>query len=206
MKASRGKRRLVTLKRMFGIVFVSLMIPVAALCLVSYSLPIGLTLSADDQGQYLGVRWENGSLWMLYTSAFPTVSSYTQLKHIEWWVVEAIVSSQPWMAVSRRVSNRTGMPFLTTSEGLLNPPYQREFREIAVRIHASLLILSALVGSGMIVRPTLVRRIRRSKGKCITCGYDAQGNPSSICPECGNPIERSKSSVVADADQASNEH
>lgn len=35
-----------------------------------------------------------------------------------------------------------------------------------------------------------VRRLRRSRaarmGKCVSCGYDMQGLPRIVCPECGN--------------------
>ncbi len=31
-----------------------------------------------------------------------------------------------------------------------------------------------------------LRRRRRMKGLCMTCGYDIRGNAGDICPECGN--------------------
>lgn len=39
----------------------------------------------------------------------------------------------------------------------------------------------SLTAWSFIVRP----RLRRKRGRCVRCGYDVRGIPSSVCPECG---------------------
>jgi O-antigen/teichoic acid export membrane protein len=36
------------------------------------------------------------------------------------------------------------------------------------------------------------RRFRKTRGLCLHCGYNLQGNISGICPECGRPIPNSQ--------------
>jgi hypothetical protein len=111
-----------------AIPLLALLLLVAILSLVSYLVPVGVTLSEDDQGHYIGLRWENGWFGVIYTDAFETPSYYFSQNHIQWWLIEVFDNSGPWTAVSRRVHNRTGIQYSTTSVGMLDYPYQKEFR------------------------------------------------------------------------------
>ena len=56
-------------------------------------------------------------------------------------------------------------------------------------ISVELWVLSVLFGIYPIVafyRGPLRRHLRRKKGCCLTCGYDARGNAGNMCPECGS--------------------
>ena len=46
-----------------------------------------------------------------------------------------------------------------------------------------------------LVRGPLRRRRRRKRGLCMTCGYNAAGNTSDVCPECGNPVAKPTQNV-----------
>jgi hypothetical protein len=38
--------------------------------------------------------------------------------------------------------------------------------------------------------PAVLRRLRKRRGHCPTCGYDLRGAPAGPCPECGAPPPR----------------
>ncbi len=52
-----------------------------------------------------------------------------------------------------------------------------------------LLVISVYPGISFI-RGFLRRRLRKTGGRCVVCGYTLAGNMSGICPECGTPITR----------------
>lgn len=49
-------------------------------------------------------------------------------------------------------------------------------------------LLLSVYPAGSLVRGPLLRRRRRSKGRCTGCGYDLTGNVSGVCPECGSLV------------------
>ncbi|UCE60863.1 MAG: hypothetical protein JSU63_03755 [Phycisphaerales bacterium] len=38
------------------------------------------------------------------------------------------------------------------------------------------------------VRGPVLRRMRKRRNQCISCGYNCAGNTSGVCPECGRPL------------------
>lgn len=67
---------------------------------------------------------------------------------------------------------------------------KNEYKQYSVRAPIVLFILAALASPAMFAirsfRRRLVRSQRKDLGHCLTCGYDARGNASDYCPECGN--------------------
>jgi hypothetical protein len=39
-----------------------------------------------------------------------------------------------------------------------------------------------------LIQPVRLRRSRRKRGLCVSCGYDLTGNVSGRCPECGERV------------------
>lgn len=64
------------------------------------------------------------------------------------------------------------------------------------------LLLVAFTCAGVIVVNAICSKLKSyfqiALGKCIICGYDLHGLPSSRCPECGtdNPVTRENSAAV----------
>jgi len=50
---------------------------------------------------------------------------------------------------------------------------------------------AALIVAGIVMTAT----DRAGRPRCPTCGYPAQGLRGSVCPECGNPLPRTRSAL-----------
>jgi len=155
------------------------------LALVSYIIPIGLTLQHDNQGNYLGFRAGDGFFGVLYSSTVPSSSPRTGFRIHDWSFAVFAWELEPRSFVTCEVSNHTGDLFSTTYAGTLPPPYLQEHQQQIIGIHGSMLLLTALTGLLFVLRRPIVRWRWRRAGRCEGCGYDGRGNTSAICPECG---------------------
>lgn len=60
---------------------------------------------------------------------------------------------------------------------------------LSANVYISLWLLIVLLAPYplYVIGRSLLDRLRRRPGACLTCGYDLTGNVSGICPECGRP-------------------
>lgn len=47
----------------------------------------------------------------------------------------------------------------------------------------------------VVTKVMLLRRHRRKRGRCVTCGYILAGNVSGTCPECGDVVSKKNARV-----------
>ena len=59
-----------------------------------------------------------------------------------------------------------------------------------IRLHVAvnfmrLAYIATFLSAAGVLFTRVRRRIRKRKGRCLSCGYDMTGNQSGDCPECG---------------------
>mgnify|MGYP000846202380 CR=1 FL=1 len=61
-----------------------------------------------------------------------------------------------------------------------------------------LIVLFAVPPTLALAHRQCLTRYRQKHGWCLRCGYDLASNMSSVCPECGTPVERQNGSKTGD--------
>ena len=113
--------------------------------------------------------------------------------------------SSHWVSLRRddlrRSENRTWRALLTRPQPVLAVANARTVRSLVLLTAVGALTLMMTRAPGRV--KSLVRclraRSRRRRNACIGCGYSLVGARASRCPECGEPIEAQRSTIVSPA-------
>ncbi|MGD2111713.1 MAG: hypothetical protein PVI86_20240 [Phycisphaerae bacterium] len=107
--------------------------------------------------------------------------------------MESLTVLMPWLRTNRPLGSST--TWLAMAFGMLISAVIVGWQSTTLgRVAAGVLLALAVLAlwQGIRTRTTEnLHAIRKLEGACIHCGYDLEGNESGVCPECGQPTDKS---------------